>query len=267
VTLAPLVSPEVRGVEGKPGDVQGECVSPGCHSQAQQRHHLWPKSYLRGQPYEWVRVNGRTIQNSVGLCVPCHLAVTGEVGGHRAHIRYDEGVGLFEWWAKGEGDSWFFVGPLDRQQLVDPQPEVKKIRAKEGLCPECGRPLPHEKHGEPGPRRKVTTWGVLVPDDAEVGSDVLDDQIEQFAALLGFGEAPSRLKRYHVIALVLAWAMLNGQKFLEDLEEAEYFTRLGADSLRASHDPAESGDLSETRRVPDGSVEALSRKSAPLSRS
>lgn len=233
MTLAPLVAPDIRGVEGKPGDVQGECASPGCSSPAQHRHHMWSRSYLRGQPNEWVEVGGVTIQNTVGLCVACHMAVTGEVGGHRAHIRYDRERGIFEWWARGgftslgEDPAWFMVGYLKRPGMADGQPEAKRIRRSEGLCPECGRPVvdPHDHRHKPGPKRKVVTWGVVVPNDGEVGSDVMDDWIDQFANMLGFGEAPARLKRYHVLALVLAWADMNRAQFLADLEEAEFFAR------------------------------------------
>lgn len=226
MTLAPLISPEIRGVDGKPGDVKGECVAPGCHSPAQQRHHLWSRAYLQGQPYEWVNVIGRTMQNTVGLCVACHSAVTGDVGGHRAHIRYRPDLSIFEWWAKGDGDNWFYVAPIDRQRFIDAQPEARRIREKEGLCPECGQPKKKPIHDhKPGPKRKVVTWGVVVPDDGEVGSDVMDDWVEQFAVMLGFGDAPARLQRYHVLALLLSWAMMNKEQFLRDLEEAEYFAR------------------------------------------
>lgn len=232
MTLAPLVSPDIRGVEGKPGEVGGLCAAPGCSSPAQQRHHLWSRAYLRGQPYEWVEVGGVTVQNTVGLCVACHLAVTGDVGGHRAHIKYDRERGIFEWWARSSlpgglddgSTGWFFVGHLKQKGLVDGQPEAKRIRRQEGLCPECGRPVHKEKHA-PAPRRKVTTWSVVVPADGEVGSDVMDDWIDQFAVMLGFGEAPSRLKRYHVLSLLLAWAAMNKETFLQDLEEAEFFAR------------------------------------------
>jgi len=225
MTLAPWVSTDVRGIDGKPGDVAGECVAPGCHSPAQQRHHLWSRSYLRGQPFEWVEVAGTKMQNSVGLCIACHSAVTGEIGGHRAHIRYRPDISIFEWWAKGDEDNWFYVAPIDKQRFVTQQPEARRIRAQEGLCPECGRPKVKPHTHAPGPKRKVTTWGVVVPDDGEVGSDVMDDWIEQFAVLLGFGDAPARLQRYHVLALVLAWAAMNKEQFLRDLEEAEFFAR------------------------------------------
>ena len=225
MTLAPLVSPGTRGIEGKPGDVKGECASPGCSSPAQQKHHMWPRSYLKGA-YEWVEVGGATVQNTVGLCVACHLAVTGDIGGHRAHIRYDADRGLFEWWAKGIGDDWFFVGHLKRHGLVDGQPEAKRIRRDEGLCPECGKPL--KKHGPkhaPGPKRKVATWSVTVPADEEVGSDQLDEWVDTFSALLGFGEAPARLRRFHVISLLFAWAAQHEKDFLGDLEQAEFWGR------------------------------------------
>jgi hypothetical protein len=190
---------------------------------------MWSRSFLKGV-YEWVEVERQTVQNTVGLCVACHQAVTGGIGGHRAHIRYDAGRGLFEWWAKGvdgdDGPQWFYVGHVKRKGLVDAQPEAKAIRRQEGLCPECGRPTrSHAPHDTPGPRRKVSTWSVVVPADGEVGSDVMDEWIDAFAALLGFGEAPARLKRYHVLSLVLAWADMNKAKFLEDLEEAEFFAR------------------------------------------
>lgn len=233
MTLAPLVSVEVRGMQGKPGKLTGECVAPGCRSPATDKHHLWSRAYLAGQPNEWVSVHGRSMQNTVGLCAACHSAVTGEIGGHRAHIRYNEKISIFEWWAKGDNDSWFYVAPIDRQRFVDAKPEARRIRAQEGLCPECGKPLgSHAEQHPPGPKRKVTTWSVVVPDDGEVGSDVMDEWITQFAILLGFGDASTRLQRYHVLVLVLAWAAMNQQQFLQDLEEAEFWA--GSSAGRAS---------------------------------
>jgi hypothetical protein len=229
VTLAPLVHPSIHGVEGQPGALHAICAAPGCTSLSQQRHHLWPRSFLRGQPYEWVSVLGHTHQNSVGACVPCHLAVTGEIGGHRAHIRYNIDLRLFEWWARMNGAEeggahWVYVGPLSHQGLIPEEPEVKRIRRSEGLCSECGRPKAEPKHDHPPrPRRKTATWGVVVPDDAEVGTDLMDDWIDQYAVLFGFGEATSRLKRYHVLAVLLAWVNQNREQLLTDLEEAEFF--------------------------------------------
>jgi hypothetical protein len=175
-------------------------------------------------------VRGVTLQNTVGLCVACHAAVTGDVGGHRAHIRYDPDRGLFEWWARMGTDvdgigNWVYVGYLKKKSLVDGEPEAKRIRRTEGLCSECGRPLPHDHERKPMPKRKTTSYNMFVPDDEEVGTDVLDDWVDQFAVMLGFGEASTRLKRYHVIALIMAWAAMNKTQFLRDLEEAEFWAR------------------------------------------
>ena len=74
---------------------------------------------------------------------------------------------------------------------------------------------------EPLPKRPTKEWTLLVPDDAEIGADVLDEWVEQFAIILGMGEDVSkRLVRYHVLCSVLAWAMINRQTFIEDIAEA-----------------------------------------------
>src|SRR5262245_53266648 len=113
MTLAPVHSVEIRGVKGPPGELAQTCSANGCISRSQQRHHLWPKSYLRGQPFEWVQVPwGKVIQNSTGLCVRHHDAVTI----HKAAILVE---GSHFMWAErtGVGD-WEIMGPLM------PQPHV-----------------------------------------------------------------------------------------------------------------------------------------------
>ena len=81
-------------------------------------------------------------------------------------------------------------------------------------------------------RDRTTTWSVVVPDDAEIGSDVMDEHVTQFAVMLGFGDVATRLQRYHVLALVLAWAAMHKEQFLRDLEEAEFWA--GSSDGRAS---------------------------------
>jgi len=218
VTLAPLVEPSIRGVEGKPPVLTRGCVAPGCISLAQQRHHLWPKSYLRGQPYEWVEVGDRVIANSVGLCLTHHEHVTGGPGGHKAHIRYSKNL-LFEWWSLDPEKN---MGPLRGQGLIDPEPEARRVRREEGLCPTCGRALPHEKHTtqDGHPKRKAKTWGILVPDDAEAGAEVLDTYIEDLAVLMGLNVESQRLLRYHVLVPVLEWVNQSKGEFVREWEEA-----------------------------------------------
>jgi hypothetical protein len=71
------------------------------------------------------------------------------------------------------------------------------------------------------PKRKSKSYGITVPDDAEVGSDVLDEWVSQFSVILGFGDDVSqRLVRYHVIVAVLAWAGMHRAEFIADIKEA-----------------------------------------------
>jgi hypothetical protein len=51
---------------------------------------------------------------------------------------------------------------------------------------------------------------------------VLDEWVDNFAALLGFGDEPSRLKRYHVLTTVLAWANLHKPMLIEDIIESSH---------------------------------------------
>lgn len=233
MTLAPLVIPEIRGVEGKPAPLSQWCVAPGCLSLTQQRHHLWPKSYLRGQPYEWVEINGKVIPNSVGLCVTHHGQVTSPVGGHKAKITYDLDTGIFYWWKLPEE---ILVGPLRHQALVPPEPEARRVRREEGLCPTCGRAQPHEKRktSDGLPKRKAKTWGLLVPDDGELGTDILDTYVEDLAVLMGLDPDSPRLLRYHVLVPVLEWTMQNRTEFISDWEE-------GADPARPTSTSSEVG--------------------------
>jgi hypothetical protein len=217
MTLAPLVRPDVRGVEGAPVQLSQWCVAPGCLSLTQQRHHLWPKSYLRGQPYEWVAIGERVLPNSVGLCVRHHGWVSSPVGGHKAKLTYDEGTGLFYWWEMVEGE-WKNMGSLRGQALVDPEPEARRVRREEGLCPTCGRVERKERASLP--KRPTKTWSLLVPTDEEKGADVLDVYVEDLAVVMGLDPESPRLLRYHVLVPVLEWVNQEKARFIADWEEA-----------------------------------------------
>jgi hypothetical protein len=214
VTLAPLVNPTIRGVAGKPVKLGDQCATPLCQEQAQQRHHLWPKSYLRGQPFEWVSVNGEVYANSVGLCMEHHDDVSSPVGGHKAKIVFNEKLKLFEWWEVDR--DWFCVGPLNQDSPLIP---VGESREQEGNCPSCGRP--HRVRASALPRRKTKTWGVKVPDDAEDGAAVLDEYIDDLSVALGFGDESKGVRRFHVLANVLLWVTQMKPEFLADWQEAQ----------------------------------------------
>lgn len=212
MTLAPLVNPTVRGVAGKPPKLAAQCATPLCREQAQQRHHLYPKSYLRGQPFEWVEIDGETYVNSVGLCIEHHDDVSSPVGGHRAHIRFDPKLKIFQWWEHDR--DWFLVGPLSQAVNEAPKPGTPSL-----VCPTCGKP--HGKKKESLPRRKTKTWTVNVPDDAEDGALVLDEYVDDLSVALGFGDEAKGVRRFHVLANVLLWVTQMKPEFLKDWEDAD----------------------------------------------
>lgn len=231
MTLAPLHSIEVRGIEGKPGEVPVICAVPGCIARSQQRHHLWPRSYLRGQPVEWVRLpDGRTIQNTTGLCVRHHDMVTGGPGGHRAVVVY-AAEGVLLWCEEGErenGRGWEIVGPLYPQPSgavqTQKEPEHKPDAADHGIllpgetCKHCGYTKPQKLPIRP--KRPSRTWVISVPDDAELGAEVLSEWVDEFSSLLGLEDGASRLRRYHVLIAVFAWASQHKPEFIRDVIEA-----------------------------------------------
>lgn len=219
MTLAPIHSIEIRGIKGPPGPLARICSAPGCLKLTKDRHHVWPKSYLRGQPYEWVLTPwGQIVQNSTGLCVDHHLMVTGDLGGHKAAILVE---GRTFMWAELVDGEWSILGPLTPQLGESEEPHVTPHEdLGEGeTCSHCGYTKPTRR--TPSAKRPVTTWGVSVPVDAEQGAEVLDEWVDNFAALLGFGDEPSRLKRYHVLCVVLAWAAQHKPLLIQDIIESQ----------------------------------------------
>jgi hypothetical protein len=208
MTLAPLVNPTVRGVKGKPGILGPVCAAPSCRRMAAQRHHIWPRSFLRGQPNEWVTVNGILLQNTCGLCQGHHAEVTGDTNGHAAKIVFNERLQVLEWWE---------AVPQEDMPLIHAT-EASTARAKEGLCPTCGKP--HREGPKPLPKRKSKSWKVTVPDDAEDGALVLDEYVDDLSVALGFGDESKGVRRFHVLANVLLWVTQMKPEFLKDWEEA-----------------------------------------------
>jgi len=182
-------------------------------------HHLWPRSFLRSQPYEWIELSdGTVIGNRIGLCVRHHGEVTGDVGGHRGRIRFHQG--LF-WWEEPIHGSWHPHGPLSSQppgakRLEASVPAASGSNAPVAACPTCGHVRNRPKHTA----RKSKTWTLCVPDDSEIGSDILDGWVDDIAAILGLEDTTSRLRRYHALAVGLAWIIQNRSEFARDIAVA-----------------------------------------------
>jgi hypothetical protein len=234
VTLLPSSDFGIRGHPGKAYKANDICSVPGCRERSVQTHHLWPRSYLRGQPYEWVKLpDGTVVGNRTGLCLKHHDNVTGEIGGYKAHIVF--GGGLFWWTVKDAGLSstsspsvFTTVGALDPQPpgvtVYVPSehrhPEGDEV-AESDLCSECGRPLhTHTKPHKPGKPREVVDWTLTVPNDSEIGGDELDLWADEFAVILGLDGKSKRLRRYHAVSTVMAWAIQNRHLFVRDIMEA-----------------------------------------------
>jgi len=192
------------------------CAAPGCSERSAHGHHLWPRSYLRSQPQDWVELpDGTVLGNKVGLCFGHHDQVTGEIGGYRARIVLASGV--FWWEGRVLDGVWARTGLLDWQPPGAASRAVTRTAVNSETCPTCGKP---KRKREPLPRRRSKTWTVTVPDDAEIGAEILDEWVDDIAGILGFEDESSRLKRYHVLSITLAWLAQGREVFQRDVAEA-----------------------------------------------
>jgi hypothetical protein len=227
-----LLPSDEFGIKGHPGpayDVGETCWAPGCNRPAIHAHHMWPRSFLRNQPYEWVQLpDGTIVGNRAGMCFEHHDDCSSPVGGHRARIVFASGV--FYWEERrhlaATDDSfsfdpphvmWVRVGPLDPQPPGAAEYKVKPVVTE--VCPTCG----HSKRKpatKPTAARKTSDWTLKVPADAEIGAEVLDGWADDIAVLLGFEDETSRLRRYHAVATGLAWVIQNRDEFVRDLVAA-----------------------------------------------
>lgn len=219
MTLLPAAPLGVRGHPGNAYDVPPTCAHPTCDRPAAHVHHCWPRSFLRRQPIEWVQYeNGPTVGNRLGFCVEHHDMLTGEIGGYRARLRWEDGV---MWWEQKVANDFEYRDGLTFERVgpTKHQPPVAGIEimgeegirvhghateAEEEQCPTCGHVKRKREREEPKPGklRPTKDWTIAVPDDAEVGADLLDDWIEDFAIVFGMDHYTSRLKRYHVLSVL-----------------------------------------------------------------
>lgn len=212
ITLLPSNEFGIKGHPGNAYDVNPTCAHPSCATPSAHAHHCWPRSFLRGQSYEWVMLpDGSVIGNRLGFCAPHHEMLTGEIGGYRARLIWDAGI---MWWEDRKrqfsgtainvnGLEWVRLSPTSTQPPVAGE-EIHESLPDGEICPTCGH---HKKQSDrsqlkPGKLRPTKDWVLAVPDDAEVGADLLDEWIEDFAIVFGMDEYTSRLKRYHVISVL-----------------------------------------------------------------
>ena len=219
MTLRPSEDFAVRGHPGKPYEVNEICAAPGCGMASVHAHHIWSRAHLRNEPYEWVQLpDGTVIGNRTGLCFTHHEWVTGILStGHKARILFRGGV---FWWEEKNLEEWDSMGLLDPQPpgAARREPPSSQAREETETCPTCGSRK--RRADRPRPARKAKTWTLTVPDDTEIGADVLDGWVDDLAAILGLTDETSRLRRYHTLAVALAWLNQNRADFARDIAEA-----------------------------------------------
>lgn len=118
MTLLPCAKREVAVFCGETVVLQEEtvCCHPACgETWGLECHHVVRRSETGG-PVRWVVINGVVLLNERRVCKSHHRELTGELGGHRAWIRYLE------------GDGWVWYAPAPRGSLV-PGGVVDKIGA------------------------------------------------------------------------------------------------------------------------------------------
>lgn len=153
------------------------CCVPGCGMYSVERHHVIPRSYLKGA-YDYVEIDGKVMPNVVFICPGHHLQVTGGIGGHKA--KFVLGV-----------DEWVWV------RLTDEEREEH-----EGKCPQCKRPYPKKR--QPQAERPKATFQIRVPrDERENGVQVIEELMQAAREALRRDEHQSW--KYYTLVEVLAF--------------------------------------------------------------
>lgn len=217
MTLLPIDSWSVKGVEGAGYVLNAECAAPDCDLiTGGERHHLWRRSFLIGD-YWWVELpDGRVIGNCIALCHEHHRQVTKGI----VRIEYDGE--FFYWHVLAEDDML----ALRWQPPAHPEGEIydSKPPGKKGaVCPSCGQALPHPKHDEDKPlekKRVRKSWSIAVPvDEQENGAELLDAYLETIRQLFGEAGLPygnTESAKYFPLSNALALFITNADQILDE---------------------------------------------------
>ena len=212
MTLPLIDSWDIQPVKGSAYRVNTTCANPLCENPAEHGHHLVRRSQIIGDQW-WIRLpDGMVIGNVLGLCAPHHRDVTGEGGGHKAAIRWNDSA---LWWCDVYGGShtgavsYMKVAPCSPTVPFGDDADILGLDVGPKECPTCGRS--HEapkKKGPKRPPRKRKTWTVQVPADEEDGAQVLDEIVEGISAAFELDDGGA-LTRYHALARAGAFVLVN----------------------------------------------------------
>lgn len=149
------------------------CADPWCPEAASETHHVVRRSFIRSwKRKDWVMIDGLPMRNEVRLC-------------HRSHRLVTEGAAAIEY----VGRSWWFTDGQGARQLLAP-----------------GHPYEPSPIGT-RPAGSTSSWVVVVPEDAENGSAILDALVREARQQLGL---PDWAAPYYVLTKALA-AVAQGQ--------------------------------------------------------
>jgi hypothetical protein len=220
LTLPAFDHGNAKGLRGPDYKVGPRCSNPECERWSDHAHHIVRRSALGGD-FPWVEVEEIIVGNLTGVCWNCHNRLTGEVGGHKAAIRWIDGI--FVWCA--------LAGPINGQIVyvptgpIQPQPPTPETLARASgrtpqesdVCPTCGQ---HKRRRPPslppGGRRRRKSMTLLVPDDAEDGGEALDVLLTDLGLVLDI--PADRVGRYYIISYALAYAMQDLGRFTDSMK-------------------------------------------------
>lgn len=157
------------------------CAVPGCqHPPEAGSHHIEPRSRTgRKGGVDFVAVDGMVVPNRCRLCTPHHRAVTGEIGGHKARIVWDDFQG---WWAFQTKQDTVWVGSLPLRGIEGYHIHTLVMKDGRPWCEGCNRPVPEVKSTEPVARRTRIT--ITEPAGEEgVLEDLLIQLVEKYRAV------------------------------------------------------------------------------------
>jgi hypothetical protein len=216
MTKSPLRSPDVKGVEDDPYDLNALCAAPCCSYQSDDNHHLFRRSSL-GKPYWWVQVAPDVITgNVVGLCRRHHDQVTVDA----AWITWEDG--LYLWTTLFNAGTPLDFQPPIRLSADDGADDGVRALSEatqgplDGTCPTCLRPLPHKHKREAVRVRR--TWSLTVPkDERENGAETLDTLLEEARkelARAGLPYGDSEAAKFFVLASCLGLFVTHAKEVL-----------------------------------------------------
>lgn len=188
--LKPSEDRAVRGVASVRYKLNKTCAHPECSEPVESAHHCYPRSLIGNGSWfveftddttSGTRITKDAIPHVIGLCGSGTTGHHGDLEGHRAWIKLEDGEDQreFVWYTRDtinhgtdredpEHRTWIPTGPLNPQPgNVEGKPKTK-----------------HRKKGEE--RKKRRTISLRVPDNEENGAELLENAVLLLEGKRGF---------------------------------------------------------------------------------